>query len=244
MRTPSSVTSRRASPASGSGVRPRARSSRRSATTTCRTRASATSPPATSRSRTCTCFAARVTYVGELGWELYPSTEFAVRLWDRLDRGRRAARPAARRLSGDRLAPAREGVPVVGRRHHPRRLAARGRPRLRGGVRQGRELPGARGGATAPRRRRHPAPPMPDARGCSLVHPRERAGARRRRDRRAGHVGRDRLRASRRASRSRTFPTGSTRSARRSRSRCSGNGSTPRSSQDTLWDPSGERIKA
>jgi 4-methylaminobutanoate oxidase (formaldehyde-forming) len=30
------------------------------------------------------CFAARVTYVGELGWELYPSTEFAVRLWDRL----------------------------------------------------------------------------------------------------------------------------------------------------------------
>ena len=30
------------------------------------------------------CFAARVTYVGELGWELYPSTEFAARLWDRL----------------------------------------------------------------------------------------------------------------------------------------------------------------
>ena len=30
------------------------------------------------------CLAARVTYVGELGWELYPSTEFAVRLWDRL----------------------------------------------------------------------------------------------------------------------------------------------------------------
>ena len=28
------------------------------------------------------CFAARVTYVGELGWELYPPTEFAVRLWD------------------------------------------------------------------------------------------------------------------------------------------------------------------
>jgi len=28
------------------------------------------------------CFAARVTYVGELGWELYPSTEFAARLWD------------------------------------------------------------------------------------------------------------------------------------------------------------------
>jgi glycine cleavage system T protein len=30
------------------------------------------------------CFAARVTYVGEMGWELYPPTEFAVRLWETL----------------------------------------------------------------------------------------------------------------------------------------------------------------
>jgi 4-methylaminobutanoate oxidase (formaldehyde-forming) len=30
------------------------------------------------------CLALRVTYVGELGWELYPSVEFAVRLWDTL----------------------------------------------------------------------------------------------------------------------------------------------------------------
>ena len=30
------------------------------------------------------CLAARVTYVGELGWELSPPTEFAVRLWDTL----------------------------------------------------------------------------------------------------------------------------------------------------------------
>ncbi len=30
------------------------------------------------------CWALRVTYVGELGWELYPSTEFAARLWDTL----------------------------------------------------------------------------------------------------------------------------------------------------------------
>jgi glycine cleavage system T protein len=30
------------------------------------------------------CLAARVTYVGELGWELYPSAEFAVSLWDAL----------------------------------------------------------------------------------------------------------------------------------------------------------------
>jgi glycine cleavage system T protein len=30
------------------------------------------------------CWALRVTYVGELGWELYPPTEFARRLWDTL----------------------------------------------------------------------------------------------------------------------------------------------------------------
>jgi glycine cleavage system T protein len=30
------------------------------------------------------CLAVRVTYVGELGWELYPSTEFAASLWDAL----------------------------------------------------------------------------------------------------------------------------------------------------------------
>jgi 4-methylaminobutanoate oxidase (formaldehyde-forming) len=30
------------------------------------------------------CTAARVTYVGEFGWELYPSIEFAVSLWDTL----------------------------------------------------------------------------------------------------------------------------------------------------------------
>jgi 4-methylaminobutanoate oxidase (formaldehyde-forming) len=30
------------------------------------------------------CLALRVTYVGELGWELYPSAEFAQRLWDLL----------------------------------------------------------------------------------------------------------------------------------------------------------------
>jgi glycine cleavage system T protein len=30
------------------------------------------------------CLASRVTYVGELGWELYPSAEFAVSLWDTL----------------------------------------------------------------------------------------------------------------------------------------------------------------
>ena len=31
-----------------------------------------------------TCWAQRVTYVGELGWELYPSAELGLRLWDTL----------------------------------------------------------------------------------------------------------------------------------------------------------------
>jgi len=35
------------------------------------------------------CLALRVTYVGELGWELYPSPEYAVRLWDTLVDGGR-----------------------------------------------------------------------------------------------------------------------------------------------------------
>ncbi|HEX4983244.1 MAG TPA: FAD-dependent oxidoreductase, partial [Ilumatobacteraceae bacterium] len=35
------------------------------------------------------CWALRVTYVGELGWELYPAIEYGVRLWDTLlDTGR------------------------------------------------------------------------------------------------------------------------------------------------------------
>ena len=34
------------------------------------------------------CLAARVTYVGELGWELYPPTEFAAAPVGHLARGR------------------------------------------------------------------------------------------------------------------------------------------------------------
>ena len=57
-------------------------------------------------------------------------------------------RPRARRrrLQGDRLAPPREGLPGLGRGHHPRRHALRGRPRLRGQARQGR-VPRPRGAA-------------------------------------------------------------------------------------------------
>ena len=50
----------------------------------------------------------------------------------------------AGRLQGDRLAPPREGLSRVGRRHHPRGHALRGGPRLRGEARQGRPSSAAR----------------------------------------------------------------------------------------------------
>ena len=98
------------------------------------------------------CLALRVTYVGELGWELYCPIEYGLAPLGRALGGRPRARSRRRRLQGDRLAAAREGLPRLGRRHHARRHAVRGRARLRGQARQGR-LPRprrARGGAASP----------------------------------------------------------------------------------------------
>ena len=102
------------------------------------------------------CLALRVTYVGELGWELYCPTEFGLALWDAIWEAGREPRPRRRRLQGDRLAAAREGLPRLGLRHHARRHAVRGRARLRGEARQGR-LRRARGAA---RRAGAGAPPL------------------------------------------------------------------------------------
>ena len=68
------------------------------------------------------------------------------------------ARPRRRRLQGDRLPAAGEGVSRLGRRHHARRDPVRGRPRLRRQARQGRlrRAGGARrraGGAARPEAR-------------------------------------------------------------------------------------------
>ena len=108
-----------------------------------------------------------------------PSSGLA--LWDALWEAGRDARPRRRRLQGDRLAPAREGLPGLGRGHHSRRHALRGRPRLRRQARQGR-VHRPRGaarstGAGAPAR-------LPRARGPALGRARLRAGADRRRARR------------------------------------------------------------
>ena len=71
--------------------------------------------------------AMRVTYVGELGWELYCPMEFGGALWRTLWEAGEPHGAGGRRLPRDRLAAAREGLPRVGRRHHARRHAVRGR---------------------------------------------------------------------------------------------------------------------
>ena len=111
-------------------------------------RRSPTPTSRTTRSRTCTrasiavgpapCLAVRVTYVGRarLG-ALLPDRVRRRALCDALWDAGAAARPRRRRLQGDRLAAAREGLPRLGRGHHPRRHALRGRSRLRRQARQG-----------------------------------------------------------------------------------------------------------
>ena len=136
------------------------------------------------------CLAVRVTYVGELGWELYCPAEFGLALWDTIWEAGRRARARRRRLQGDRLAPAREGLPRVGRRHHARGHAVRGGARLRREARQGR-LRRSR------RARRAPASPsgalLPHARRSACGRARLGAGPRRRRARRPGDERRVRL---------------------------------------------------
>ena len=89
--------------------------------------------------------ALRVTYVGELGWELYCPTEYGLGPLAGAVGGGRAARDRRRRLPGDRLAAAREGLPRLGRRHHPGRDPVRGRGRLLRQARQGGRLHRPRG---------------------------------------------------------------------------------------------------
>ena len=60
-------------------------------------------------------FALRVTYVGELGWELHIPVEFALTVYDALMTAGGAARHRQRRLPRDRVAAAGEGLSRLGR---------------------------------------------------------------------------------------------------------------------------------
>ena len=107
--------------------------------------------------------ALRVTYVGELGWELHVPVEFALTVYEALHGGRRAARARQCRLPGDRVAAAGEGLPRLGCGDRPRPLAARGRPGLGGEAEEGHR----RSSAARPCWRSRPSP----CRACSPASP-------------------------------------------------------------------------
>ncbi len=107
--------------------------------------------------------------------------------------GGRAARHRRRRLPGDRLDAAREGLPGLGRRHHPRRDPRRGRRRLLRQARQGGRLHRPRCARRGQGARPAQPPLLPGARGPALDRARQRAGSGRRGDPREGHHRRLRL---------------------------------------------------
>ena len=74
----------------------------------------------------------RITYLGELGYELYMPAEQAVHVYDRLVDAGRGVRAAPRRAEGARQPAHGEGLPRLRPRHRQHRHRARGRARLRG----------------------------------------------------------------------------------------------------------------
>ena len=74
--------------------------------------------------------AIRLTYVGELGWELYIPTSFAQPVYDAAHRGGQDARTSALRLSHAQFAADREGLSRLAARHRAGGFAPRGRPGL------------------------------------------------------------------------------------------------------------------
>ena len=71
--------------------------------------------------------ASRITYVGELGWELYVPSEYACNVYDSIVRRGRRIRVEACRLPCAGLAAVGKGVPKLGSRHHERRYSPGGR---------------------------------------------------------------------------------------------------------------------
>ena len=109
--------------------------------------------------------------------------------------GRRpAARPRRRRLPGDRRAAAREGLPRLVERHHPRRDAVRGGARVRGGDGQGARVHRAGRARRREGGRAAEAPALPRPRRPALDLPRQRAGPGRWRGGGPGDHGRLRVR--------------------------------------------------
>ena len=82
-------------------------------------------------------WAQRISYAGELGWELYGQFAMGDRAWEVLwEAGREHGIVAAGRRCV-RLAPAGEGLPALGPGHPHRARPVRGRARVRGAHGQG-----------------------------------------------------------------------------------------------------------
>ena len=152
--------------------------------------------------------------------------------------GRAAARPARRRLPGDRLAAAGEGLPRLGRRHHARRHAVRGR-RSASACAPTRTFLGKDALDEEPSRRLC-CLTLADPRSVALANEPVRVGDD---DRRPGHQRRLRLHASSGRSRTRICPPSTPLPAPRCRSRSSASGSKARSPRSRCWDPEGDRIR-
>ena len=158
--------------------------------------------------------AQRITYVGELGYELYVAPEWAVQVWDALSARRRRARHRTGRLPRARVAAHGEGLPLHGHRYLGRRHPLRGRARLLRGARQGRLRRPRRAGTGG---RGPAATGAAHARGGRRGRPRplrRRGGAARRADGRAG--AQLRLRAHRAPQHRLCLPAGGHRGRRRS----------------------------
>ena len=97
--------------------------------------------------------ASRITYVGELGWELYVPAEFATHVFDRIVEAGREFGLTHRRLPRHERLPHGEGLPPLGPRHRPRGRPARRRPGLLRRLGQAGRLPRSRRAAPRPRGR-------------------------------------------------------------------------------------------
>ena len=89
--------------------------------------------------------ALRVTYVGELGWELHVPVEAMAAVYQGLMEAGRAAWHRQCRLSRHRIPAAGEGLSRLGLGYRPRPYAAGGRPRLGGEAEAEHALPRPRG---------------------------------------------------------------------------------------------------
>ena len=161
--------------------------------------------------------ALRISYVGELGWELYAPTEFGLHaVGAALGGGRRARRRRLRRR-GLRLAAAREGLPALGPGHRRGARPVRGGPRLGRAAREG-PVPRARRARGGQARRRRAGCAASSTDDPTRRARRQGADPRRRRGDRLRDQRRARRLASARASSTATCRWSGPRSGPRSRS--------------------------